>query len=105
MKDKIMENEFELNEEQIQKDLSKYPSEKLADMVIAHRYLGLFKQTCVLAMEELAKRRENGDDFNYEGYIDTNIATLPKLNFGNKEGGSMLDMLQAIKGTINDFKR
>ena len=92
---------FDLNEKQIQQDLPKYPSDKFADIVIALRYLGLFKQTCVLAMEELANRREKGNDFDYEGYIEMNMKTLPELN---PKHGNMVEMLQNLRGMISEFK-
>jgi hypothetical protein len=36
-------------------------STKLAEMVVCYRYLGLYKDMSVLAMEELGKRRACGD--------------------------------------------
>lgn len=70
-----------IDEIKVKENIEKYTSEKLADMIIAHRYLGMFEGSCIIAMEELASRRGAGDTFHFEKYIADNLATLPKLEF------------------------
>lgn len=78
----LEDDEFsELNPEEILEKIPTFSAEKLSDIVIANRYLGLFKELAVAAMQELSKRRESGDDFEYEKYIDKNVKDLPKLDF------------------------
>ena len=85
----------DLDEEKISQNIEKYSSNKLADMIIAHRYLGLFKGACLLAMEELNKRREAGDTFAYESYIAEGTSSLPKLDFS--KGISMATLMEMAK--------
>ena len=79
--DEIEEDTENLTDEEIKALIPKQPATKLADIVISFRYLGLYKDLSVLAMEELANRRLNGDTFQYEKYIEDNLKSLPKLNF------------------------
>lgn len=69
------------SDEEIAKDIPNQPSEKIADIVISFRYLGLYKNLSVTAMEELSRRRESGDEFQFEKYIENNLKSLPKLDF------------------------
>jgi hypothetical protein len=70
-----------IDKEKIKDNVEQYSSIKLCEMIVSHRYLGLFEEACVIAMEELARRRAAGDDFQFEKYISDNLETLPKLNF------------------------
>lgn len=58
----------------------KLSNEKLAEIIVAHRYLGVMQSQAIAAMEELAGRRAQGDQFNYEARIEELFSTLPKLN-------------------------
>lgn len=75
-------------------DIEHYASEKLAEMIITHRYLGINEEACLLAMNELARRREIlSDTFQYEQYITDHLAKLPPLNFNQAPGfNSLLNM-------------
>lgn len=75
------DEEIDFSEEEIKNNLPKQSSTKLADIVLSFRYLGLYKELSVSAMEELAKRRLDGDSFQYEKYIEDNLNNLPKLDF------------------------
>ena len=74
----------------VKANLSKYSSTKLAEMIITHRYFQASEEIAILAMEELARRRADGDSFAYENYIEENLATLPKLDFPMVDLGSIL---------------
>ena len=54
--------------------------ERLCDIVVASRYLGSLKDEALLAMEELAKRRNSGDTFKFEEYIEIELKKLPSFN-------------------------
>lgn len=83
----MIEEEFEdddselLSEEELSKQIDTYHSHKLCDIVIAYRYLGMFKNIYKLCMQELGKRRAGGDLFDFEQYIENNLETMPKINF------------------------
>lgn len=58
-----------------------YTSEKLCEMIVCERYFGFHPDVSIMCMEELAKRRINGDNFPFEDYIEQAYAGLPKLQF------------------------
>ena len=90
-----IEDFISLNEEEIIKLLPQYSSTKLADMIIVHRYFGLFKTAFGVAMDELSRRRINGDSFDYEKYVEDNLNSLPKLDF---QVGDIFSLISSIKG-------
>jgi hypothetical protein len=65
--------------EEFKINIGSMSNEKLCDIVIAFRYLGTLKEEAVLCMSELVNRRNNGDQFPYETYIEDNLKTLPKI--------------------------
>ena len=83
---------------EINDNIPNQSSVKLADMIVCYRYLGLYKDASVLAMEELGKRRMNGDEFDYEQYIKEKIAELPKMDAKKPGIGSILGMLGKFMG-------
>ena len=54
-------------------------SKVLAVHIIAYRVIGINKELSIACMEELAKRRSNGDSFNYEEYIESKIKDFPRF--------------------------
>jgi hypothetical protein len=64
-------------------------------MIVCDRYFGCYKEIAILCMEELAKRRQGGDDFLFENYIDESLKKLPELNF---KGLNLRDTLQQSIG-------
>lgn len=89
--DEVEETIAFLDQAEVIKNISKYSSVKLSDMIVTHRYFGLYKDVSVEAMKELSVRRINGDAFDYESYIETSLNSLPKIEF------KIPDMLSAIK--------
>lgn len=57
-----------------------FTSKKLCDMIVCDRYFGFNQEIAVMCMEELAKRRINGDTFDFETCIEDSIKELPPLN-------------------------
>lgn len=70
----------EIDIEEFKKNIDKHSNNKLCEIIVAHRYLGLMKESAIASMEELATRRTNGDQFEYEKHIDDLFSTLPKIN-------------------------
>lgn len=52
---------------------------RLCEVIISARYLGILEQECILCMQELAARREQGEQFDYETFIETEIKKLPNF--------------------------
>ena len=52
---------------------------KLCEIIVANRYLGIMKEEAVLCMQELARRRGLGDDFEFEKHIQEQQVKLPKI--------------------------
>ncbi len=74
------DDDFEVSDKSPFDSIPEQPSTKLADIVIAFRYLGWYRDLSIKSMEELSKRREAGDSFQFEQYIEDNIAKLPKMD-------------------------
>lgn len=74
-----------------------YDSKKLCHIIVSHRYLNMNKELAILAMEELSKRRQNGDDFNFEAFIEESINELPPLNFNMPDLRLLLSKISGIK--------
>ena len=83
-----MENE-ELN-------VNEATNETLCNIIICFQYTGLFEERSLECMEELVRRRENGDDFPFETIIEEGVNKLPKFK---------LDMKKIFSNgyNINDF--
>ena len=69
-----------LDFDDIKKNMDKHTTKSLCDIIVCDRYISFNKDLRVLCMEELAKRRLNGDEFQYEEYIETTLNELPKIN-------------------------
>ena len=60
-------------------DLENIPSSKaLAATVVVYRSLGFAKDEARKAMAELARRKADGDEFDYETFIKEELDKLPK---------------------------
>lgn len=86
--------------EDFTKNITKFSIKKLCNIIVADRYLGSLNQEAIMCMEELAKRREAGDEFDYESFIDNELKKLPvfKINLIQKmHVGYDLSVLKGIK--------
>lgn len=61
-------------------DIPSKTSEDLAAHVVAYRSLGIDKKFALVCMAELARRRELGEDFNFEDFIDQETKKMPKMH-------------------------
>ncbi len=86
----------ELTEAEVQAKIPEFNSVKLCDIIISYRYLGLYKFLYVLAMEELAKRRIEGDSFDFEKYIEESSKELPKLEFNITDVNLAMEQLKKM---------
>jgi hypothetical protein len=93
--EEIPEDYKPLNHEEVKGKLPTFTSEKLCEMIVCDRYFGCFNEIAVACMEELAKRRIEGNDFEYEKYIEKALAELPVVEFKIPDLG---DVLRSIIG-------
>lgn len=77
----------------VKKNIPSYPSKKLCEMIVCGRYIGFYQDISILCMEELAIRRDAGDQFDFETYIDESYNSLPKLDFTVPDLRSVLSTL------------
>lgn len=67
-------------EEEIQQNIKQFLDEKLCEIIVSHRYLGVLREEALACMSELATRREQGSVFNFELRIEELLSSLPKIN-------------------------
>jgi hypothetical protein len=67
-----------------------FSSEKLCEIIVCDRYFGCFKEVAIICMEELAKRRISGDNFEFETHIENSLKEMPELNFSMPNLGDVL---------------
>src|SRR3990167_4598425 len=79
-------------EEELIRAIGSAQSNVLAAYVVLYRSLGMFKNVAIACMEELARRRSVGENFDYETYIEIELNKLPKIQ--------PLD-LDMVKGLLN----
>lgn len=70
-----------LDVNKVRNHIPTYSSEKLSEMIVVERYIGFHPDISVMCMEELAKRRMEGDPFPFEDYIENAFNSLPSLDF------------------------
>ena len=70
-------------------------SEILALHVVFYRTFGINKDKAISSMKELCKRREEGDEFDFEEYISEKIKSLPV-----PKGNKVADTIKFINGMI-----
>lgn len=70
------------NKETAQRDvraakISTAPSEALCGYVVLFRTLALEKEFSIVCMQELMRRRELGDEFDFESFIEEKCKDIP----------------------------
>jgi hypothetical protein len=91
-----------MTDEQAKTNIPNQSSTKLAEMIVCYRYLGLYKEMSLLAMEELGRRRESGDEFDYEDYITRKLVELPKMDAEKPGIGNVVSVLNKyLKKDVN----
>ncbi len=57
--------DVKLDLDKVRENLPTFSNEKLCEMIVCDRYLGLGQKIDIMCMEELARRRIAGDTFNF----------------------------------------
>ena len=71
------------SEQELIAEVPKAASKVLAAHVVIYRSLGMNKELAKACMAELATRRKNGDNFEYEDFIDEKVADMPQIKNTN----------------------
>jgi len=66
-------------------ELKDIDSKALGAHVVVFRLLGINKELAVECMEELCIRRDHGDDFNFEQYIEEELKDMPSPTINEKD--------------------
>lgn len=74
-----------MEEDNIQENIKQFSNEKLCEIIVSNRYLGVLRDEAIACMTELAWRREQGEIFAYEQKIEELLLSLPKVNLNLKE--------------------
>jgi len=53
-------------------------SDTLAAYVVVYRALGMEKEIAIACMKELMKRKSEGDEFEFEAFIEDEVAKIPQ---------------------------
>lgn len=94
MTGKIFDN---LSDAELKEACKKMDSKLLATRIAIFRHLDLNKRLAIQCMEELSTRRANGDDFNFEKYIENKIAQFPPTKPDNAHRGLKSLIINEIK--------
>jgi len=97
MKNNSDNEENTLNKDSQMASIKTSESSALAAQVIAYRAIGINKDIAIACMEELGQRRNAGDDYDFESYINEEVAKIPKLK------GT--DYAKVIRGMQDNFKK
>jgi hypothetical protein len=81
--------------EMIKKNVPIFSSQKLCEMIVVERYFSFKNKVSIFCMEELAKRRAEGDDFRFEEVIEEEFSKLPKLSFDLPDFGTILNQVKS----------
>lgn len=77
-------------------------SQALASQVVVYRALGFNKDLAIQCMAELSRRAQAGEQFEYETFIETELAKIPKPKSSGSQLTSMIN--QGISALKNMFK-
>lgn len=65
--------------------IKSFSSEKLCEIIVTFRYLNVLKEEAIEAMNELSNRKNSGDLFDYESFIEKALKELPKISLSMKK--------------------
>src|SRR5260221_5153063 len=72
--------DVKLDIDQVAANIPLYSNQKLCEMIVCDRYFGFEQKISAICMAELAKRRQAGDVFNFESYIEQVNKEMPVLD-------------------------
>lgn len=78
-----------------------YSSDALCSIIASDRHLKINSELQVICLQELDKRRSNGDDFDFESKINEKMASYPKININI---GQLSDLFNMAKNSMDTTK-
>jgi hypothetical protein len=95
-----MTDDAKLTADEFSANVGSFTNERLCEVIVVYRYLGIMQDESIACMEELAKRRLNGDVFEFEANIDEKLNTLPKFKLDMKKiiGSSVFNLSSLFGG-------
>ncbi len=96
MTDQKNEEIVKLDIDLINNNIISFTSHKICEMIVSNRYLKINSQIDVICMTELSNRRLNGDNFEFEKYIEEINKDLPVLNFNVNDITDIRSILNKI---------
>jgi hypothetical protein len=87
-----------MNLEEKQKLIPSMSMDALAANVVVYKALGLYKDFAIKCMEELARRKNQGDTFDYEKFIEEELKKIPnfKDTVTPHNTSNILSMIQSM---------
>jgi len=81
LEEDLVNNALPLDSEELKAKVLASPSDALCEIIVCDRYFGGYEKLAIACMEELGKRRINGENFDFETYIDNSLKDLPVIDF------------------------
>lgn len=75
-------------------DIKQAKSKDIANYVVIYKILGIHRELSIECMEELHRRKQAGDDFDYMSYIDEEVEKSPKSQMSDKDKNILLGMFK-----------
>lgn len=85
------------DKELITSKIHDFNSEKLCEMIVCNNYFNMYSDITISCMKELAIRRQNGENFDFESYINKCKSELPELNIDLKNVSSLISRMSISK--------
>ena len=86
------------------KRISESDSKFLASQVIIYKSLGMNREFALACMQELARRKLAGDDFDYQSFISEELDKLPKIQNLSGFKGSFGIVSDSLQSLLANFK-
>jgi len=75
-------------------DIRQAKSKDIANYVVIYKILGIHRELSIKCMEELHRREQAGDDFDYTAYINKEVEKSPKSQMSDKDKNILLGMFK-----------
>jgi hypothetical protein len=84
--------------EEFNNNINQFTNDRLCEIIVSYRYLGIMKEEALAAMGELARRRACGDEFLFEQKIEELMKDLPQINIDLNQVFKQVDLGALMKG-------
>lgn len=67
-----------MEQKELNETISSMSSQALAAHIVAYKFLGINRNIALACMQEIANRKNQGDQFDYDDFIAQELEKLPK---------------------------